>query len=98
MIRWIVGTSLKLRYLVLVIAAALIVSGHAEATPVAIVEGASLPGSRVYYTTIGGLEQAAERASTAPTLLLVGPQFRARAGMQREEDEGVPDLLARTGS
>jgi uroporphyrin-III C-methyltransferase len=80
------------------IAAALIVAGHAEATPVAIVEGASLPGSRVYYTTIGGLEQAAERASTAPTLLLVGPQFRARAGMQREEDEGVPDLLARTGS
>jgi uroporphyrin-III C-methyltransferase len=80
------------------IAAALIAAGHAEATPVAIVEGASLPGSRVLYTTIGGLTHAADSASGAPTLLLVGPQFRARAGMQSEGNEEASDLLAKTGS
>lgn len=80
------------------ISAALIAAGHAETTPVAIVEGASLSGSRVSYTTIGGLKYVAESASGAPTLLLVGPQFRARARMRSDSNEAAPDLLARTGS
>jgi uroporphyrin-III C-methyltransferase len=62
------------------IAAALLADGHASTTPVAIVEGASLPGSRVHYTTLGGLPAFAGHDFSGPTLLLVGPQFRARAG------------------
>ena len=66
------------------IAAALIAAGRAAATPVAIVEGASLPGSRVHYTTLGGLPAFANASLGGPTLLLVGPQFRARTRMARD--------------
>ena len=59
------------------IAAALIATGYPPTTPVAIVEDASLPTSRVSYTTIAGLAVTGA-ASDAPTLLLVGPQFHAR--------------------
>ena len=62
------------------IAAALIDGGRRAETPVAIVEGASLPGRRIIYTTLGGLSTAVTRERfDGPTLLLMGPQFRARA-------------------
>ena len=60
------------------IAAALTGAGHPPATPVAIVDSTTLPGSRVHYTTLDGLPAFAEHAFTGPALLLVGPQFRAR--------------------
>ena len=66
------------------IAAALIAGGRAAATPVAIVEGASLPGSRVHYTTLGGLPAFANASLGGPTLLLVGPQFHARTRLALE--------------
>jgi siroheme synthase len=73
------------------ISAALIAGGRAAATPVAIVEDASLPGSRVPYTTLGGLRMFANASLGGPTLLLVGPQFRARTQLAREDNDAGPD-------
>jgi uroporphyrin-III C-methyltransferase len=81
------------------IADALIGAGRSESTPVAIVEGASLPGSRVCYTTIGGLKSLQEgNLGGGPTLLLVGPQFHARPRMQCEDREAPPALIVNAGS
>jgi len=71
------------------IAAALIAGGRAAATQVAIVEDASLPGSRVHYTTLGGLPAYANASLGGPTLLLVGPQFRARTRLALEHDDAA---------
>ena len=60
------------------LAAALLAAGRAAATPVAIVESASLPQSRVIHTTLASLASF-EDAFEGPTMLLIGPQFRARA-------------------
>ena len=67
------------------------------ATPVAIVENASLPQSRVHYTTLEGLPAFAEHPFGGPTLLLIGPQFRARARQSAERD-AVVQVPRRTGS
>jgi uroporphyrin-III C-methyltransferase len=75
------------------IAEALIAAGQAPATPVAIVESASLPGARVHYTTLEGLTYA-DLAFEGPALLLVGPQFRARA-RQRADEPALPVVAAR---
>jgi siroheme synthase len=75
------------------IAAALIAGGRAAATPVAIVEGASLPGSRVHYTTLGGLPAFTNASLGGPTLLLVGPQFHARTRSALEGDDTTAALL-----
>ena len=61
------------------LASALIAAGRSGATPVAIVESASLPHSRVIHTTLASLASFAEGAFEGPTMLLIGPQFRARA-------------------
>jgi uroporphyrin-III C-methyltransferase len=61
------------------IAQTLIASGKPPRTPVAIVESASLPESRVRYTTLADLPGLAGESITGPALILVGPQFRARA-------------------
>ncbi len=53
--------------------------GRASATPVAIVENASLAHARTQYTTLGALPSFADRTFDGPVMLLVGPQFRARA-------------------
>jgi uroporphyrin-III C-methyltransferase len=63
------------------VAAALIAAGRSEATPVAIVESASLPGSRVHYATLGTLPSFADFPFEGPTLLLVGPQFESRTSI-----------------
>jgi uroporphyrin-III C-methyltransferase len=61
------------------IAQALIAAGRAPATPVAIVENASLADARTHYTTLGALPRFAAHAFDGPVMLLVGPQFHARA-------------------
>ena len=78
------------------IAAALIADGYVETTPVAIVEDASLPSSRVSYTTVAGLA-ATGAASEAPTLLLVGPQFRARNRSTPSSDTEIDTLNVAAG-
>lgn len=73
------------------IAAALIDAGRAPATPVAIVENASLPDARVHYTTLRALPSFATHAFTGPVLLLIGPQFHPRAARPTAVTaEGLP--------
>jgi len=61
------------------ISAALIAAGKAPSTPVAIVENASLPESRVIFSTLGTLPQLAGQGLNGPAVIFLGPQFRARA-------------------
>jgi uroporphyrin-III C-methyltransferase len=63
------------------ISAALIAAGKSASTPVAIVENASLASARRLFTTLGGLPKLAADALTGPTLILIGTQFRAGAGV-----------------
>jgi len=76
------------------IAAALIAAGRSADTPVAVVEGASLPGSRVHYTTLRGLPALPGDSLGRPTLLLVGPQFRARARFDADAGDCAPATRA----
>jgi uroporphyrin-III C-methyltransferase len=75
------------------IASALIAAGKSAATPVAIVENASLPGARVRYTTLGGLAASMATDSAGPALILLGSQFRAPARAQRL-DATAPHVAA----
>ena len=61
------------------VAARLIAAGKPASTPVAIVVDASLPTTRVHYTTLGGLAHFEPDDVSGAALLLIGPQFRARA-------------------
>ena len=74
------------------IAAALIAAGKPAATPVAVVENASLPDARIVYTTLGALPALARRDSAGPATILIGPQYRARArGVQTRDPETARD-------
>lgn len=64
------------------IAAALIAAGKPAATPVAIVESASLPEARGRYTTLGDLGAAAGEAAAGPVLILVGEVYREALASQ----------------
>ena len=83
------------------IAQALLAAGRPSTTPVAVVADASLPEATIRYTTLAGLSALAMDAFDAPVLLLIGPQFRARAGLpthlpadgdrnQRQVSNGLP--------
>lgn len=61
------------------IAAALIAAGKPPSTPVAVVENASLEEARSIFTTLGALPRLATRRLSGPAVILVGPQYRARA-------------------
>ena len=60
------------------IAATLIRRGRPAATPVAIVESASLPDSRVAYGTLGELPELAATVTAGPALILLGEVLRER--------------------
>jgi uroporphyrin-III C-methyltransferase len=62
------------------VAERLIAAGKPASTPVAIVVDASLPTTRVHYTTLGGLADFQPGDVSGAALLLIGPQFHARAG------------------
>jgi uroporphyrin-III C-methyltransferase len=82
------------------IAAALIAAGKPPTTPVAIVESASLAESRRVFTTLGLLPRFARQLS-GPAVILVGPQFRARAQSVRNstvEKRPAPRRHARGNS
>ena len=61
------------------ISVTLIAAGKAPSTPVAVVENASLPESRVIFTTLGALPQLAGQGLNGPAVIFLGPQFRPRA-------------------
>ncbi|TMI02028.1 MAG: uroporphyrinogen-III C-methyltransferase [Betaproteobacteria bacterium] len=60
------------------IAAALIAAGKPPTTPIAIVESASLAESHRVFTTLALLPRLASQFS-GPAVILIGPQYRARA-------------------
>ena len=74
------------------IAAALIAAGKPPTTPIAIVESASLAESHRIFTTLASLPRFASQFS-GPAVILLGPQFRARAQSVRNsavEEDQVP--------
>lgn len=64
------------------IAAALIAAGKPAATPVAIVESASLPETRKRYATLRNLEAVAGNSATGPVLILLGEVYREALASQ----------------
>ena len=58
------------------IAAALIAAGKPRATPVALVESATLPEERRHFTTLAWLESHALARATGPVVMCVGEVFR----------------------
>ena len=75
------------------IAAALIAAGKPPATPIAIVESASLADSRTVFATLELLPRLASQFS-GPAVILIGPQYRARA--QRVRNSAAEGDLAPT--
>jgi uroporphyrin-III C-methyltransferase len=74
------------------IAAALIAAGKPPATPIAIVESASLAESHRVFTTLALLPRLASQFS-GPAVILIGPQYRARAQSVRNstlEEDSAP--------
>ncbi len=67
------------------IAAALLAAGKPTGLPVAIVENASLPDQRIRYTTLSALPRLAAAQITGPALILLGPQFAARAAVAADD-------------
>ncbi len=63
------------------IAVALIDAGKAAATPVALVESATLPDERHLMTTLGALRAEAMPRATGPVVMCIGEVFRDCAGV-----------------
>ena len=80
-----------------VLADALLAAGRSAATPVAIVESASLPESRVVHTTLANLASFGDGAFAGPTTLLIGPQFRARVRHRAVRDGAASAPERRSG-
>jgi len=78
------------------ISSALIAAGKQPSTPVALVENASLPESRVIFTTLEALPQLAQQVLSGPAVIFIGPQFRARARAAQLE-QARADTSARSG-
>ena len=72
------------------IARTLIAAGKPRATPVAIVENASLPQARTIFATLETLPGIADANLSGPALILIGPQYRARATAA----DAAPDVAA----
>jgi uroporphyrin-III C-methyltransferase len=64
------------------ISAALIARGRMPSTPVAVVEGASLPGSSARYGTLRELASLAEAVGTGPAVILMGEVLAERAAVE----------------
>ena len=61
------------------IAATLLAAGKSRTLPVSVVENASLPDQRIHYMTLAALPGLADAGIAGPALILLGPQFKARA-------------------
>lgn len=64
------------------ICATLIAAGKPAATPVAVVESASLPEARRRYGTLGNLEAIATGSAGGPALILLGEVYREALASQ----------------
>src|SRR5262249_61759307 len=73
------------------LATALVAAGKAPDTPIAIVENASLAQSHTIFATLGSLPRVVGQSS-GPAVILIGPQYKARAQTVRDsvrDDDGV---------
>jgi len=73
------------------LATALVAAGKAPDTPIAIVENASLAQSHTIFATLGSLPRVVGQ-SAGPAVILIGPQYKARAQTVRDsvrDDDGV---------
>jgi len=61
------------------ISSALVAAGKSRATPVVMVENASLPDTRRFSGTLGTLESVAASGSGGPALILLGEVYRGSA-------------------
>ena len=85
------------------IAAALIAAGKPPSTPVAVVESASLASARTIFTTLSALPGIAGQQRAGPAVILIGPQYRARARAgepaasqaTQPDEESAPSSVAR---
>ena len=68
------------------ISGALIAAGKSQATPVVMVENASLPDARRFFGTLGTLESVAAAGSGGPALILLGEVYRHSAIISRWRD------------
>jgi uroporphyrin-III C-methyltransferase len=73
------------------IAATLIERGKPSHTPAVIVENASLPDSRVLFTTLAGLPRAAANM-TGPALIFIGAAFVAKTAASDVDQAGKKPL------
>jgi len=64
------------------ISRALIAAGKSPATPLVVVENASLPEARRHFGVLGQLELTAARSSGGPVLILLGEVYREAAASQ----------------
>jgi len=78
------------------ISVALIAAGKSPSTPIAVVENASLPESRIIFSTLGALPRLAGQSLSGPAVIFLGPQFRARARAAVLADERA-GATARSG-
>ncbi|MEP7069898.1 MAG: uroporphyrinogen-III C-methyltransferase [Usitatibacter sp.] len=74
------------------IGASLIDAGKDAATPVALVESATLPEQSHLFTTLGELRDQALPRAAGPVVMCVGEVFRDRAGI-----ESLSNLIAQNG-
>jgi uroporphyrin-III C-methyltransferase len=63
------------------IAASLVGAGRSPATPVAVVESATLPGERRLFTTLAALAAAELPRASGPVVMCVGEMFRDSSGV-----------------
>jgi uroporphyrin-III C-methyltransferase len=78
------------------IADALVAAGKSPGLPVAVVENASLPTARVFYTTLAALPGLADIGVAGPAIIFIGAQYRARSDATATEraDGRVPARAA----
>lgn len=76
------------------IAATLLAAGKSPGLPVAVIENASLPDQRICYTTLAGLPMLATVDMTGPAVILLGPQFTARAALTADAERHHPAQVA----
>lgn len=77
------------------VTAALIAAGKPAATPVIVVESASLPEARVFATTLGELPRMTALGLAGPAMILLGPQFTARESRRAAEPVAARRLRQR---
>lgn len=76
------------------IAASLIDAGKAADTPVALVESATLPVEKRFFTTLAALRTESLPRAAGPVVMCVGEVFRDRAGVEALDHDDLERQIA----